>query len=78
MPLFYKDLIKDENKDKLKPLIAFAAVAKMSDAENESRPEESLLFDKDLFLTVAKKYDMDIEISGEEYKYVYNLIQMNN
>ena len=74
MPLFYKDLIKDENKDKLKPLIAFAAAAKMSDSENESRPEESLLFDKDLFLTVAKKYDMDLEISGEEYKYLYNLI----
>ena len=76
MPLFYKDLIKDENKDKLKPLIAFAAAAKMSDSENESRPEESLLFDKDLFLTVAKKYDMDLEISGEEYKYLYNLIQI--
>ena len=75
MSLFYNDLFKDENKAKLDNFIAFAAVANMSNIQYDRNLEEPLLFDKDLFVAVAKKYDMDLEISDEEYKGVYEYIQ---
>ncbi|MGN0416322.1 MAG: hypothetical protein ACI4FX_12680 [Agathobacter sp.] len=75
MSLFYNDLFKDENKAKLDNFIAFAAVANMSNIQYNRNLEEPLLFDKGLFVAVAKKYDMDLEISDEEYKGVYEYIQ---
>ena len=79
MSLFDMDLLEEKNKDRaieqFGDLIAFVAAAVVVNHETERYPAESMIVNKELFLTVAQKYDMDMEISDENYEKVYDFFQ---
>ena len=78
MRMSYEELRKDQKA--LDTFVAFWITAKFSEDEwnkNQKRQEstDTFLLEKKLFLTIAQKYDIDVELSDEEYKKLYDLIQ---
>lgn len=75
MRMTYEELREDQKA--LDTFVAFWITAKYSEDEwnsNQEKPDTFLL-EKELFLTIAQKYDIDVELSDKEYKELYDFIQ---